>query len=155
MTDDSEFRCSVCDGAIHNPHFCFDRRIEHVTVHEHDGKPVTTINIAERETLFLYCSSACWEAHEPDIAVAMQLLHPYPAFSFVTPCSRCARPVNRTHHYVCYSISEMLLEEQGELLIGHCINDKDYAVLCSGCEEPGENSAEREDRVEEEKATTL
>ncbi|MBK4737806.1 hypothetical protein [Noviherbaspirillum pedocola] len=44
MNEDAEFHCSVCQGAIDNPHFCFDWRIERLTVHEHEGKPVMTIS---------------------------------------------------------------------------------------------------------------
>ena len=44
MNEDAEFHCSVCQGAIDNPHFCFDWRIERLTVHEHEGKRVMTIS---------------------------------------------------------------------------------------------------------------
>lgn len=147
------FSCSVCQKAIGNPHLCFDRRIEKLAVMQHDGKPVTSIHIAQRDTLFMYCSHECWQAHLPDIAAALELKHTYPASSFVSPCCRCGMSVNRTHPYICYSISEMELDGD-DVLIGHCLDDHDFAILCRDCEEPDLPAAETiGDSQEHEEAT--
>jgi hypothetical protein len=108
---------------------------------QHEGKPVTAINIAERDTLFMYCSHECWQVHEPTLGAAMELKQTFPAFNFVTPCCRCDRAVNRTQHYVCFSISEMSFQGSKQL-VAQCIDDHDYAVLCKDCESPGIHGAE-------------
>lgn len=129
------FRCAICQKPVGNPHLCLDRRVEKLAVVRHDGKPVTSIKIANRLTMFMYCSQGCWHEHQTDVTVSLKLQQTFPAFSFVTPCCRCGKAVNRTQHYVNYSISEMRLEGE-DVLIGHCIDDHDFAVLCKDCENP-------------------
>lgn len=150
-SDHHSFTCTVCLEPTGNPHLCFDRRIEKLTVMQRDGKPVTAINIAERETLRMYCSHECWQAHEPAIGAALELKQTFPAFSFVTPCCRCGKAVNRTQHYVCYSISEMRFQGD-EQLVARCMGDHDYAVLCRECESPGLDAEEHASEVEKDEA---
>ena len=150
------FTCTVCLEPIGNPHLSLDRRIEKITVMQHDGKPVTAINIAERETLFMYCSHECWQVHEPTLGTAMELQETFPAFNFVTPCCRCGKAVNRTQHYVCFSISEMSFQGS-EQLGAHCIDDHDYAALCRDCEETGmvESVADALESIQQEREGVL
>ena len=105
----------------------------------------------------MYCSSECWQVHEPLLRVAMDLKQTFPSFSFVTPCCRCGKAVNRTLLYVCYSISEMSFHGD-EQLVAQCLDDHDYAVLCRECEDPGlvESAAyaiENENNHEEREVT--
>jgi hypothetical protein len=151
MKSNHTFTCTVCLETIGNLHLSLDRRIEKITVMQHDGKPVTTINIAERETLFMYCSHECWQVHESTLSAAMELTQTFPAFSFVTPCCRCGKAVNRTQHYFCCSISEMSFQGD-EQLIAQCIDDHDYAVLCRNCEPPGLDAQEQSSDVDIDEA---
>lgn len=151
MTTTNPFRCSICEKPIGNLHLCLDRRIEQLGVMNHEGQPVTRIDIAHRETLLMYCGHDCWQAHQADLAAALELKKTYPAFGFVTPCCRCGKPVNRTQPYVCYSISEVEIEGS-DVMIGHCIDDNDFAVLCRECEMPDSPAAEQsaDNTIEEE-----
>ena len=135
MTEHEMYRCGVCGAPTKNTHHCLDRRVESLSVSDHDNKPATVINISERETLVMYCDDECWQLHQPDLTEAMALVQTFPAFNFVTPCCRCGKAVNRTKPYVCYSISEMCLEDDKCLTV-RCIDDRDFAVLCSSCESP-------------------
>lgn len=128
--------CAVCLEAIENLHYCFDHRIEKLTVSTYEGKQVTSINIEGRESLFMYCSRQCWKAHEPVIKKAFGFKQTFPVFSFVSSCSKCSKLVNRTSPYVCYSISKMEFDGlDKDVTDSHCLDDDDYAVLCRDCED--------------------
>lgn len=135
MTEPLPFRCCICNSTIGNPHLSLDRRIERLSVIDQANQPVNSIDIIQRETLLMYCSHDCWQQHQTDVAKALGLKKTYPAFAFVTPCCHCGQPVNRTRHYVCYSISEMKIEG-ADVLIDHVIDEHDFAVLCQDCEHP-------------------
>lgn len=150
MKHDHIFRCDVCGHPAENPFLSLDRRVEKLSVSTDEGKPVTSINVAACQTLFTYCGHECWQAHQPDVADTLELKSTFPAFSFVTPCCRCGKAVNRTQRYVCYNISELNVEGE-DVLIGHCIDDQDFAVLCRECEEPDLPAAAAEsDNTEKE-----
>ena len=131
------FHCCVCHQPAENPYLCLDRRVEKASVVAHEGNPVTTIKIAVCQTMFIYCSHQCWQTHQPSVVSDLQLQSAYPQFSFVTPCCRCGAAVNRTQHYVSYSISEMNLDGTEPFLTALCVDDNDFAVLCRDCEDPG------------------
>lgn len=135
MSSPPKFHCHICNHRIQNPYLSFERRVEKVSVVNKDGSPVTTINIADCQVMSMYCNSECWQKHQPEIVGALEFQVTFPAFNFVTPCCRCGKVVNRTQHYVCYSIAEMEMEGS-DVLIGHCLDDHDFAVLCRDCEEP-------------------
>jgi hypothetical protein len=86
----------------------------------------------------------------------MELQETFPAFNFVTPCCRCGKAVNRTQHYVCFSISEMSFQGS-EQLGAHCIDDHDYAALCRDCEETGmvESVADALESIQQEREGVL
>lgn len=128
-------RCHVCGQPAGNPHYSFDRRIETLGSTRHDGKPVTTCNIVFDEALYLYCGDACWDVHQAEIATALALTHTYPGESFVTPCCRCGMAVDRTTPHVDYSITVTRIADEG-ILMGYCLDDRDFAVLCRQCEAP-------------------
>jgi hypothetical protein len=149
MTTKPIFHC-CCNQAIQNPYLSFERRVEKLSVIEQGGKPVTAINIATCQVMFMYCSHECWQTHQSEIAEALELKVTFPAFNFITPCCRCGKAVNRTQHYVCYSISEMEMEGD-DVLIGHCLDDHDFAVVCRDCEEPDlTDTATASDNTKEE-----
>lgn len=139
-----KFCCCICNQPVGGTFLCFDRRIEKVVVETHDGRRVTACHIAFHETLLIYCSEGCWRSGQGDVASALKLRHTFPAFSFVTPCCRCGKAVNRTHHYLNYSISEV--QPEGDA-VEHCINDQDFAVLCTDCELPDISETESEHRA--------
>lgn len=128
--------CSVCSQALGETFFALDHRVEYITVTENGGQTITAVHILNSSIRSMYCSPACWNSHESEVAAALQLQQTYPAFSFVTPCSRCAQPVNRTQPYICYSLAEMSLTAEPEW-VGQVIDDHDYAVLCKQCKAPG------------------
>lgn len=149
MTTLNSLPCCMCENPIGSPHLCFDRRVEKLGVASNQGEPTTSINIAYCKTLLMYCSHDCWQTHQADLAAALELNKTYPAFGFVTPCCRCGKPVNRTQPYACYSISEMKLEGS-DVMIGHCIDDNDFAVLCRECEMPDSPAAETSTNIHNE-----
>ncbi len=70
---------------------------------------------------------------------------PYPAASFVTPCSRCGDAVNRTQPYINYNVSELEIVATEPDVIAQCLDDRDFAILCKKCEEPDLPRADSED----------
>ena len=100
MSSPPKFHCHICNHRIQNPYLSIERRVEKVSVVNRDGSRVTTINIADCQVMSMYCSSECWQKHQPEIAVALELQVTFPAFNFVTPCCRRGKVVNRTQHYV-------------------------------------------------------
>ncbi len=128
-------RCHVCGQPVGTTHHSFDRRIETLGSSRRDGEPVTTCNIVFDESLYLYCSEACWDVHQAEIVRALALTQTYPAQGFVTPCCRCGKPVDRTEPYVDYSVTATRIADEG-ILVGYCVDDRDFAVLCHDCEAP-------------------
>ena len=151
MTDASVVRCHVCGEPLGNPRHGFDRRIQSLSVMRRDGEPVTACNVVFDEELHAYCSKACWNAHEPHLVAALRLRHTYPGTSGAEPCSRCGKPVDRTEPHVAYSIAELRVADEG-ILMGHCLHDRDFAVLCRDCEAP-EPIADTEEWAPEASAT--
>lgn len=128
-------RCGHCGCLTEHVQRDFDRRVERLTVGRHDGKPRTSIHISRRETLHAYCDEACWAAAEPALVIEFELSTTYPPFGFVSSCCRCGASVDRTHPYVCLSISQMAFPPDGSP-VAVCSDDRDWAVLCNGCEKP-------------------
>ena len=156
MSSTTPFTCTICHQPADNPYLCLDRRVEKASIKVHDGKPRTTITVAVRQTMFMYCSHQCWQLHQPSVASELQLQTTYPAFHFVTPCSRCGAAVDRKQHYVNYSISEMNLMGIEPYLSAQCIDDNDFAVLCRNCEESGLPEAEAQShKNHEEKGVSV
>ena len=153
MTNTYPFRCCICEEPIGNPHLSLDRRSEKLEVILHEGQPTTQVRISHSDAWLMYCSHACWQFHQDDLAAALDLKQIYPPAGFVTPCGRCGKPVDRTQPYVCLSLAELVLEGR-DVLIGHCIDDNDFAVLCRECEWPDEPAAEAADEpiIEKEDA---
>ncbi len=135
MTRTCAICCDHCGAPIGDPHLSFDRRIEYASVQIYQGQPNDVVNIVQDESLKIFCSHACWHETAPELAKALVLKYTYPAFTHVTPCSRCAKPINRSKPYVCYNLSEIAMED-GDVMIGHCIDNNDFAVLCPECEKP-------------------
>lgn len=125
-------RCAFCGHLTERVQVDLDRRVERLTVERHDGKPVTSVNISQREALHAYCDEACWIAAEPTMVLEFDLRHTYPSFNFVSSCCRCGASVDRTHDYVCLSISTMTYPEAGGTSAA-CSEDRDWAVLCDVC----------------------
>ena len=152
MTKKALFSCTICGQPAENPYLSLDRRVETVSVSEHDGKPVSSIQITECESIFVYCSHACWQAHENEVAEALELQSTYPAFSFVTPCSCCGASVNRTQPYVNFNLAEMHMYAD----FGQCVDDLDFAVLCRDCDDPGSPEAEAQtENINEEQGVSV
>jgi len=135
MTSLPQALCHVCGQPVGNPHHSFDRRIATLSSTRHEGALVTTCNIVFDEALYLYCGDACWDVHQPEIASALALTPTYPAEGFITPCCRCGRPIDRTEPHVAYSITATRIADEG-VLLGYCVDDRDFAVLCHDCETP-------------------
>lgn len=128
--------CCFCGRLTGIEQYDLDRRVERLTVVRHDGQPVTSINISQSETVHAYCSEACWTAAEPALMEEFELRKTYPPFGFVSSCCCCGASVDRTHDYVCLNISTMTYSQDGSP-IAICSDDRDWAVLCNGCDHPG------------------
>ena len=135
MTDSSFPCCAVCGQPVAHPHCGFDRRIEALAVSRGDGQAATTCNILFDEELYVYCSQACWTAHEPRLVAALRLQHPYPGAAFGEPCSRCGEPVDRTDPHVAYHVVQTRVADGG-ITVGPCQDDRGFALLCRDCEAP-------------------
>lgn len=127
--------CHFCGCLTEHEQVDLDRRVERLTVVQHDDKPVTSIQISQRETLYSFCDGACWTAAEPGLIDEFGLSATYPPFGFVSSCSRCGGSVNRTLDYVCLSISTMTYQQDGSP-VAVCSDDRDWAVFCNGCDQP-------------------
>lgn len=134
--NDPGFRCAICDMAVGDGYVCLDRRTESLATTEQDGMVTTTLNIASCQTMFIYCSAPCWDAHAPAIAAELQIAKPYPGPGLITPCSRCSSPVVRTALYLNYAVSELQFIQTSPYLSAQCLDDRDFAILCKNCEEP-------------------
>lgn len=128
-------QCGHCRYLTEHVQRDLDRRVERLAVGRHDGKPRTSIIISQRETQNAFCDAACWAAAEPALVAEFELLTTYPPFGFVSSCCRCGASVDRTHDYVCLSISKMTFSQDGHS-IAACSDDLDWAVLCNGCDQP-------------------
>ena len=144
MMNDSGFTCTICGTPVGDRYHYFDRRTESIATSEQEGKVTTTINIADCQSLFIYCGTACWELHEPVVAAELQVSNPYPASGLITPCSRCGNPVIRTAPYINYAISEFQVTQTEPYAIAQCLDDRDFAILCKNCEEPDEEAIAEE-----------
>ena len=107
--NDPEFRCAVCGETVGDSFVSLDRRTESLATSKQDGKVTTTLNISCCQTMFIYCSNPCWDAHAPAVAAQLQVENPTPDPVLITPCSRCGSPVNRTAPYLNYSVPELKL----------------------------------------------
>lgn len=142
------FICEVCGGQVQGPLISLDRRIEKLTPSDPGSQTPGSLFISSSESLHHYCSHSCWQTHEPEVSAALKLSTVYPASGLVTPCSRCGTLVQRDSPYVCYALSEILLEGE-DTPIGHCVDDQDFAVLCNDCEPPGPLAEASEIRLDE------
>ena len=127
--------CAYCGSLTEAEQYDFDRRVEHVTVVRHDGKPVNQINVKVSENLHAFCSRACWESLEPTLVEELEVQTTYPPFGFVTSCCRCGASVDRTHDYVCYIIAAMSYSADGSPF-AECTGERVWIVLCHSCEGP-------------------
>lgn len=144
MTSDTIFPCTICNQPANNPYLSLDRRVEKVAVGSSGSKPTTTMHIEVCQTMFVYCTPACWQKHLPAVAAELKLKMTFPQFALTTPCSRCGTAVTRTKPYVSYALTESNLEQTGLSLTGYCIDDVEFAILCPDCEEPDMPGAEAE-----------
>lgn len=134
--NDPGFKCAICGKPVGDSYVCLDRRTESLATSEQGEKVMTTVNIACCQTMFIYCSNPCWDAHAPNVAAELQVAKPYPSFGLIAPCSRCGGPVNRTVPYLNYTVSELKFIQTTPYLSAQCLDDRDFAILCTNCEEP-------------------
>jgi hypothetical protein len=75
---DLGFKCAICGKAVGDSYVCLDRRTESIATSEQDGKVTTTINIADCQSLVIYCGTACWELHEPVVEAELKVHRAFP-----------------------------------------------------------------------------
>jgi hypothetical protein len=83
--------------------------------------------------MFRYDSQDCRALHEPQLVAELKLKTTHPGTETVTPCSRCAAPVDRTQPHVSYNYL------QGDMIdwaITNITDSTELAVVCRDCEEP-------------------
>jgi hypothetical protein len=148
------FQCHVCQNFFTNPYVSLNRNTQQHGTDMWQGKVRKTINIALSQEMFRYCSQDCWELHAPTVAEELKLKTTYPPSGSNVPCCRCGRPVDRTLSHISYVMTEMNMEYGAGDWTGHVVDDKEFAILCSECEEPGDPAAEAADELEEQKGRT-
>lgn len=128
-------RCHVCHDVIDQPYISLDRQTQKYGTRLWQGQPQATITVLNCQEMFRYDSQDCRALHEPHIVAELKLKTSHPDSAPVTPCCRCAAPVDRTLPHVSYSYLE------GNMNDGHVTDITDsteLAVLCQACEAPDE-----------------
>ncbi len=97
------------------------------------GEPRPTITVQQAQEMFQYDSQECRAADELQIVAELKLTTTHPESDRMTPCSRCAAPVDRNLPHVSYGYIE---GEMTDCNITNVIDDTELAVLCKKCEEP-------------------
>jgi len=127
-------RCCVCKNVIDQPYISLDRRTQKYGTRLWQGQPQSTVTVLECQEMFRYDSQDCRALHEPHIVAELKLKTTHPDGGSVTPCSRCAAPVERTLPHVSYIYLEGILT--GETMT--VTDSTELAVLCRDCEAPDE-----------------
>jgi hypothetical protein len=127
-------RCRVCHDVIGQPYISLDRQTQRYGTRMWQGQPQGTITVLNCHEMFRYDSQACRALHEQQIVAELKLKTTHPGAEPVTPCSRCAAPVDRTLPHVSYSYIEGILTGENMTVTG----STELAVLCRECEEPDE-----------------
>ena len=128
-------RCRVCHGVIGQPYISLDRRTQRHGTRMWQGQPQGTITTLECQEMFRYDSQACRALHEPQIVTELKLKTTHPDIGPVTPCSRCAAPVDRILPHVSYNYLE---GNMTDWVLSNITDSTELAVLCRDCEEPDE-----------------
>jgi hypothetical protein len=153
MDDAPVFQCYVCKNLFTNPYVSLSRSTQHHGTDLWQGKVRKTINIEVSQEMFRYDSQDCWKLHAPAVAAKLKLKATYPP-SGSNACCRCGRPVNRSLPHISYAMTEMNMQFSSGDWVGHVVKDKEFAILCLECEEPGEPAAEAADELEEQNERT-
>jgi hypothetical protein len=119
---------------IGEPYISLDRRTQKHGTRLWQGQPQGTVTVLECQEMFRYDSQDCRALHEPQIVAELKLKTAHPDGGPVTPCSRCAAPVDRTLPHVSYIYLE---GEMTDWAITNITDSTELAVLCRDCEEPG------------------
>jgi len=94
------------------------------------------LQIKSCDTLLACCSHACWESVEPALRAQWNFSSVYPSSAASAPCAGCGKPVSRLADHVCYALAEMAYDEE-RLDVAHCVDDVDWAIICSACDKSG------------------
>ena len=127
-------RCCVCKNVIDQPYISLDRRTQKYGTRLWQGQPQSTVTVLECQEMFRYDSQDCRALHEPHIVAELKLKTTHPDGGSVTPCSRCAVPVDRNTPHISYIYLEGILT--GETMT--VTDSTELAVLCRDCEAPDE-----------------
>ena len=133
VTQKFTLRCRVCHGVIGQPYISLDRRTQRHGTRMRQGKPQGIITTLECQEMFRYDSQDCRAMHEPQIVAELKLKTTHPDAEPVTPCSRCAAPIDRTLPHISY------IYLQGDMIdwtMTNITDSTELAVLCRDCEEP-------------------
>jgi len=128
-------RCRVCHNVIGLPYISLDRQTQKYGTRLWQGQPQDTVTVLECQEIFRYDSQDCRALHEPQIVAELKLKTTPPGNEPLTPCSRCAAPVDRSLPHVSYHYLEGAMTDWS---ITNVTDDTELAVLCRDCEEPDE-----------------
>ena len=134
MNQQFSLRCRVCQDEIGQPYISLDRRTQKYGTRLWLGQTQGTVTVSECQEMFRYDSQDCRAAHEPQIVAELKLKTTHPDNGPVTPCSRCAAPVDRNLPHVSYIYLEGILTGENMTVT----DSTELAVLCRDCEEPDE-----------------
>lgn len=134
MSQPSTLRCRVCKNVIGQPYISLDRQTQKYGTWLWQRQPQGTVTVLECQEMFRYDSQDCRALHEPHIVADLKLKTTHPDSGPVTPCSRCAAPVERTLPHVSYIYLEGTLTGENMTVT----DSTELAVLCRDCEEPDE-----------------
>jgi hypothetical protein len=122
------FKCAACNEPLPLQHLSFDQRVE---LHS-PGQ----CSILDDTCLILLCGYSCWKVCEADLAAMLELKETYPSSAQITHCCRCGRQIDRKAPYVAYAITELCVDYTASAPMADMIDDTEFAVLCTQCEEP-------------------
>ena len=102
MSQSLTLRCRVCHNVIGQPYISLDRQTQRYGTRMRQGQLQSTITVLNCQEMFRYDSQDCRAMHEPQIVAELKLKTTHPDAEPVTPCSRCAAPIDRTLPHVSY-----------------------------------------------------
>ena len=118
---------------IGQPYISLDRQTQRYGTRMRQGQLQSTITVLNCQEMFRYDSQDCRAMHEPQIVAELKLKTTHPDAETVTPCSRCAAPIDRTLPHISY------IYLQGDMIdwtMTNITDSTELAMLCRDCEEP-------------------
>jgi len=130
--------CEVCGCNLKHQYFSLSKRSQTVS-QSVEGMVITVLT---DEMLADFCDNICWNEAEASIVSTLQVA--YQALSMTARCSLCRRPVDRSAPHVTVNVAEYEDASQPWLISARILDEREIAVYCPTCAEPGQSYVEDE-----------